>query len=220
MNNIIVLGCPRSGTSLVTNLVRSAGYNVDMDGTKQLMKPNPKYNPDGYYERIDIVKLNDKLIKLINNQYSFLNPPCLTEIMRNTNIIEDIYSIEDELNYNNGWVVKDSRLIFTLNLYAFKHFKIIKVIRNKSNVKSSMINHYGNLFEQDIEHGPHHIKQINFDKYYDNINECLDWQIQPYEYTIVSYEDILNYDTKNLDNFLENKVNKDLIKLNYVNYKM
>ena len=29
--NIVILGCPRSGTSLTAQLVKSAGYNADRD---------------------------------------------------------------------------------------------------------------------------------------------------------------------------------------------
>ena len=53
MNNrperIVILGCPRSGTSLLTHLVAKAWFSVYGHGTKQLMRPNPSYNPDGYY---------------------------------------------------------------------------------------------------------------------------------------------------------------------------
>lgn len=218
--NIAILGCPRSGTSLVANLVKSAGYDADMNGTKQLMKPNSKFNPDGYFERIDVVKTNDVLIKEINNEYSFLNPPTLTEIQNHNSNNSDLIRINTELNLYNGWFLKDSRLAFTLNQYNFTNLHIIKVVRNKNSVKLSMINHYGNLFEHDVIQGPHKVKKIDFQQYYSHINDCIDWQISKYPHIVISYEDVINNNVLVLNNFLETHVDNSLIKKQYQNYAM
>ena len=50
---LIVLGSPRSGTSLVTNLIGSAGYDTDCFGKRLLLKAN-QHNKNGFYERADI----------------------------------------------------------------------------------------------------------------------------------------------------------------------
>lgn len=216
--NIVILGCPRSGTSLVANLVKSAGFDADMNGTKKLMKPNSKFNPDGYFERIDVVKTNDALIKEMNDQYSFLNPPTLNEIQNHNSNNLDMINLNSELNSYTGWFIKDSRLAFTLNQYNFANLHVIKVIRNKNSVKLSMINHYGNLFEHNIVQGPHTVKRIEFDQYYSHINNCIDWQMRRCPHVVISYEDIINNDVHSLNDFLQSNVDNTIIKKQYQNY--
>ena len=218
--NIAILGCPRSGTSLVAHLVKSAGFDADNYGTRLLMKPNKEFNPDGYFERIDIVRTNDTLIRLINNEYSFLNPPTLVEIQNNKIIHKGCTDLSQELNSYIGWFIKDSRLCFTLGLYNLSNLSVIKVVRNPQSVRQSMIRHYGNLFEYDIIQGPHTVKKIDFDYYYDNINKCIDWQMSHLPNITVNYEDLIDGKIENLESFLESKVNKSIINPKYRNYDM
>lgn len=214
--NIVILGCPRSGTSIVANLIRSAGYDIDCQHTKQLMRPNFKYNPDGYFERIDIVKTNDSLIKEINSEYNFLNCPSLKDIQNYTNSNNSaLKELISELSSYNGWVIKDSRLAFTLHLYNIQNIHIIKVTRNPREVKLSMMNHYGNLFEEDVIQGPHHIKKINFDNYYQTINDCIDWQKNKYPNLEISYSDIMLGNLQKLNRFIDSNVNKEIINDKY-----
>lgn len=218
--NIVILGCPRSGTSLVANLVKSAGYDADMEGTKPLMKPNPDYNPDGYFERIDVVKMNDNLIKDIGKDYNFLNPPSLEEIKIRFFWNTELQTIRDELNSYEKWFIKDSRLSFTLDYLSLNNIHVIKVLRNPTSVKQSMINHYGNLFKHDVVHGPHYVKKIDFETYYNNINECIDWQIfrSGNLHVEIHYEDLIENKLYLLENFLDNNVDKNIIKPEYRKY--
>lgn len=220
--NIVVLGCPRSGTSIVANLIRSAGYDIDHGQTKQLMRPNAEYNPDGYFERIDIVKTNDSLIKEINLEYNFLNCPSLKEIQNHTkseNI--SLKELTIELSSYNGWIIKDSRLAFTLHMYSnIQNIHIVKVIRDPREVKLSMMNHYGNLFEEDVTHGPHYIKKINFDNYYQTINDCIDWQKNKYPNLQISYQDIILGNVEKLNKFIESNTDAGIINDKYYRQKV
>lgn len=219
--NIVVLGCPRSGTSLLANLIRSAGYNIDGSGSKKLMKPNFKYNPDGYFERIDIVKLNDAIIKQINSDYSFLNPPSLREIQNFDIVSNELTEINHELSNTCGWIIKDSRLSFTLHAYKnLNNVHIIKIIRDPKEVKQSMINHYGDLFTNDITHGPHEVKKINFDYYYNLINNCIDWQKTKFDNITIQYNDLINNKLKILEKFIGAVTDRKIINANYRNFKM
>ena len=217
--NIIILGCPRSGTSLVANLVRSAGYDVDDNGSQRLMKPNKLYNPDGYFERIDIVQLNDCLIKEIGEKYNFLNCPSLTEIISYTySANQNLNNIREKLISNNGWSLKDSRLAFTLHLYRLQNINIIKVLRDRNAVKKSMQNHYGPLFEQEVVQGPHTVYPIVFDEYYSTINDCIDWQAKNFNQVTLYYDDIVNGKIDKLDDFIEGHVDRSLVNAKYRHY--
>ena len=103
--NIVILGCPRSGTSLVAQLVKSAGFDADGNGTKQLMKPNPKYNPEGYFERLDIVRLNDNLLNEMDSTYNFLNPPSINDMVEFSTSGTELAKISHELNSYNNWFI-------------------------------------------------------------------------------------------------------------------
>ncbi len=67
----MILGCARSGTSMVTGLFRGAGYFMGRD-----MMPASKANPLGYFEAPDINDLNNEIIELL------LHWPCLNRIRR------------------------------------------------------------------------------------------------------------------------------------------
>jgi hypothetical protein len=179
-----------------------------------------KKTSGGDFERIDIVRTNDTLIRLINNEYSFLNPPTLVEIQNNKIIHKGCTDLSQELNSYIGWFIKDSRLCFTLGLYNLSNLSVIKVVRNPQSVRQSMIRHYGNLFEYDIIQGPHTVKKIDFDYYYDNINKCIDWQMSHLPNITVNYEDLIDGKIENLESFLESKVNKSIINPKYRNYDM
>jgi hypothetical protein len=216
--NIVILGCPRSGTSLVAHLTKSAGYDADKGGTKTLMKPNKDFNPDGYFERLDIVKANDALIRLINPNYNFLNSPSLNEVTVNTKTSPESIALSNDLKSYDGWFIKDSRLCFTLNLYGLENISVIKVQRSPQSAQQSMMRHYGNIFEHDTTHGPHVVKKINFEEYYKNINECIYWQMSRFPNITVTYEDVVDGNIEALENFLESKVDKAIINPKYRNY--
>ena len=218
MSKIAILGCPRSGTSLTAQLVLSAGFDSDMNGQKLLMRPNPKYNPDGYFERMDVVRLNDKLISEISNDYNFLNSPSIDEVKNFKSSNNELNILSKELCSYDDWFIKDSRLCFTMHLYKIPNLKIIKVIRNSKDVKLSMERHYGDLFNKNVIHGPHNVNKVDFDWYYKNINDCIDWQINNAENITVEYESLMNGNLEILEKFLGKTVNKDIIKPKYRNY--
>ena len=57
MYNLIVLGCGRSGTSMVTGTLATGGYSTGNDNW-----PPDKYNPTGYYEERGMLQLNAKIL--------------------------------------------------------------------------------------------------------------------------------------------------------------
>lgn len=53
---VMVLGCPRSGTSLLSGLLSKLGVNMG----NNLRRPD-KYNPEGYFEDIELLAINERL---------------------------------------------------------------------------------------------------------------------------------------------------------------
>jgi len=215
--NIVILGCPRSGTSLTAQLVKTAGYDADGKGSKQLMKPNPKFNPDGYFERIDIVKLNDALLNYIKEGSNFLNPPTLEQAITTSYPNKLMKEVINNLSSYSGWFIKDSRLSFTLHFYKnyLSNLHIIKCYRDKDQVKKSMENHYGNLFSEDVTHGPHHVSKVNFNHYYNNIYNFIHFQAKTLPSIDVHYKDLINGKVKNIENFIGSKVDTSIINPSY-----
>jgi len=209
-----VMGCPRSGTSLTTNLIRSAGYDVDNFGKQRLMKPNSIHNPDGYFERIDVVETNDELIKaMYGDDKTFLNLPY------NQNPSEcrlkEKEDIEKELNSYGGWVIKDSRLCLTFPAWDLQNVSIVKVKRNTKSVKRSMEKHYGNIFEEDVFYYKGIVKQIDFDTYYDYYDSIINKHIQNVDSVELTYESILEGKLSELEDFIEGKVDFGIINQEY-----
>lgn len=82
-NKVIVLSLPRCGSSVMTSLISSAGYNVYT--STGLLGPS-SFNKDGYFEDIKITLLNDQLIRMVyGSDYSFIHTPALDEFKLKTN---------------------------------------------------------------------------------------------------------------------------------------
>jgi len=62
---LFVLGMHRSGTSALTGMLVKAGFAPPLD----LMPPSPK-NPKGYWESLEIAKINDEFLALLNSHWS------------------------------------------------------------------------------------------------------------------------------------------------------
>ncbi len=73
---IIVLGMPRSGTSLVADLVYRWGAYA---GPKQALLKADEWNPQGYWEYIPLKRLNDELLAAV--RASERVPPATDEIV-------------------------------------------------------------------------------------------------------------------------------------------
>lgn len=116
---VMVVGHPRSGTSLVSQLVQSAGviFPSDYEGDE--------FNKRGYFELESINKLSGKLIKVA---------------MTKNNTIE-MNKIADKLNASSGSagikIVKIPSLFFYKHLS--KRMRAIFIFRHPADVKSSML---------------------------------------------------------------------------------
>jgi len=62
MKNLLILGCGRSGTSMVAGLFRNAGYFM---GEKLI--PADESNPRGYYQSERVVFINERLLEAVDH---------------------------------------------------------------------------------------------------------------------------------------------------------
>jgi len=79
MKKLLVVSPPRSGSSVLSQLLESAGYHypkIPLCTESEIRIAPSEFNPAGYNEDTALTLLNDQLIRLLYGQeYSFLYPP-------------------------------------------------------------------------------------------------------------------------------------------------
>ena len=114
--NIFVVGVPRSGTSVVTNVLVECGAAWRTTDTELLnMEAKRSKNPRGFYERQDVFKLNWRYLKLhgIRGPNYFASPnyslaePDMAAMRREASKIA--HSLDRAVKYMGCWVVKQMR---------------------------------------------------------------------------------------------------------------
>ena len=98
----IILGMHRSGTSCVTRLVNMMGAYIAPEGIEMLSQPD---NPKGFWERTDVMELNDE-IDAINQKR--------TAADRNAELDEKIKGLKKTLKEKGSEVAKIEHKIFDL----------------------------------------------------------------------------------------------------------
>jgi len=105
MKNLVILGMHRSGTSLITRALANAGLAVGDPGD---LLVDQEDNPHGFYERRDVVALNDALLE--HQSATWFAPP--DEI-----IPADFAGAETSKIFaslpEQGWLLKDPRMTLT-----------------------------------------------------------------------------------------------------------
>ncbi len=116
--SVIVAGHPRSGTSLVCQLVETAGVHFPSDFE------GDEYNQGGYYE----MSLSKEVSKLL-----------MKEAMTETNT-EKMNEVVRRLNKERGW--SGLKLVRVPALFFYRHIaeqlKMVGVFRDPANVKASL----------------------------------------------------------------------------------
>ncbi|MEM8955950.1 MAG: sulfotransferase [Verrucomicrobiota bacterium] len=112
---VIVLGAHRSGTSVTAGLIRMMGFTAGEAEQLELLTPN-RENPKGYFERRDVVELNDRILRAMRGNWSSVMG--LEDGEMDEEQLEEIrVAIErktGELRRNKRWFLKDPRMSLTL----------------------------------------------------------------------------------------------------------
>ena len=111
--SLLIVSPPRSGSSLLSQLIENSGIFSSWSSSNSIIKSNPsEFNQIGYNEDICFTLLNDQLIKcLYGEMYSFLYSPESTVIKKYFNNYKSM-SLEDlipdkyfyDLNYENIYI--------------------------------------------------------------------------------------------------------------------
>ena len=124
-NLVLILGMHRSGTSAVSGILSSAGFFAG--NTEDLIEGNI-WNRDGYFERRDICRLNDKILTECGGTWDV--PPEENSIISG-NHDEHILSIKQILlSFKNKsfYFIKDPRLCLTIPVWKSALGNNIKIL--------------------------------------------------------------------------------------------
>lgn len=106
---VMVIGMHRSGTSAVTRLIHKAGFAAPLT----LVSGDPNSNPDGHWESLPIVHLNDDILASFNTTWSGLDtiPPGWSQSADYAEYTTRAISILDlEFGNTTEFVLKDPRI--------------------------------------------------------------------------------------------------------------
>jgi len=200
----------RSGTSLVTRLINHMGFFVGDDD--KIMGGDPVFNPKGYWELLDLVALNDKLLYSIDCSWwkvSKIDIQRANEYHK-SNFRTEFSNLISNLNNNEKWVVKDPRLILTFPLWndLLTDYHIVFVNRNPYEVAMSL---------KIRDKCPVFFGMILWEFYMLKYAQVL----HDKNYTLINYSKLINnpvVEINNLINSLSNAGFKNLISLENNNY--
>lgn len=114
---VLVVGCHRSGTSLVSCLLHSAGL---APATGDVDQAGDAFNPRGLWESRSLVEFNDELLREQGVQWDsapFL-PPDWWRTEGNDARLARIRALAERAGEGGDWCWKDPRLAVTLGLYV------------------------------------------------------------------------------------------------------
>ncbi|MBX2847234.1 MAG: sulfotransferase [Acidiferrobacterales bacterium] len=114
---IVILGMHRSGTSMLTKLINMAGAYVGE--SEELIGSNPE-NPKGFWERIDLRKLNDELLFSANSDWDSLVDFDADSLSREAleGFSSGLKSVIKKLDENKVWVIKEPRICPLIGAYS------------------------------------------------------------------------------------------------------
>lgn len=119
--NTIIVGMPRSGTSMTAAIFAKAGFYVTADQENQL-RESDEFNPNGYWEAEPLIKANAAIFQAagfphdntwLYEPISPLQASTISEIKR----MPEHKQLVDTFNRHHPWVWKDPRLCYTLGYW-------------------------------------------------------------------------------------------------------
>ena len=142
---MFVLGCHRSGTSLLTNVLKTALelHSSEEVETRQTTIESNIDNPEGHHESLAIVELNERLLRITNASWNhpFLLSPDWTDLESYLSLNDTRQTLKPWALKSN-WIDKDPRLCLTREAYfhlLLKEVPSIAIIRHPYEVANSLL---------------------------------------------------------------------------------
>jgi len=145
--NAIVIGMPRSGTSMLTNIFAQSGFFAAEDEANDLRAAD-EFNPSGYWEAEDLINANNEIFNAVGYEphNTWLKEPISKTQARNilqlTASKEHIQLVK-KYNSTQPWVWKDPRLCYTIGywwpLLDHSNTRVIFLKRDPKQIYSSFI---------------------------------------------------------------------------------
>lgn len=131
---ICVAGMPRSGTSLVTQLLHRCGLNL---GPPEQLMPASINNTDGFWENLRFVRLNERLLAASGGTW-FAPPATLRPTPK---ITAEATSILAQFEGQEPWGWKDPRNALTLPFWKtlLPSMKVVVCVRHPAETASSLV---------------------------------------------------------------------------------
>jgi hypothetical protein len=129
----IILGMHRSGTSLIAGLLYKCGLNF---GNKNNFITPDKFNPYGYFENIEVININKKLLHGIFGRLNYLFPSDFKNIKKRFFKHKKVINFQEN-NFMQCYV-KDNRFCLTMSVWPKKIKFIIFVVRHPQSIAKSL----------------------------------------------------------------------------------
>lgn len=194
-NIVLVLGMHRSGTSLVAQLIHRMGAYMG----ENLLEAN-EYNPEGYWESIDLVELHTKMLSFTGNEwYAPTNTVDTSLLLKEFG--ECAKNLIDEMDAKGmTWCWKDPRMVLFLDfwqqLLKDRNVYFVVVVRHPGAVAESLLKR---------DHMPIQFAEALYNLYYYKISETIR---KAKNILQVNYEDFIN-GSENVNHF-KNSIQKIL----------
>jgi sulfotransferase family protein len=119
--NILVVGMPRSGTSMTAGALAHAGYHV-ADEPNDHLRPGDAHNPGGYWEAVPLVEMNVEVLRAVGYPHhnTWLFDAITSEIAEKIDRLDPLPGhAEFVASWANStpWVWKDPRFCYTLGYW-------------------------------------------------------------------------------------------------------
>lgn len=154
----VILGVQRSGTSLLSRLVNNCGISF---GNQKKFKKADGRNPNGFYEYVDMVKLDEKLLKqsgfsspfVFDNTTDFRSIGLLNSLKRGLSRLKMVIVLHSISTSGDNYAFKE----FPLSFYFWKQYvpkaKIIAIYRDPFSNANSLVRSFKmHTYRQSIEH--------------------------------------------------------------------
>ena len=150
---VCVAGMHRSGTSLLTHMLHKAGMYL---GKPEEMMPAAPDNPDGFWENLRFVHINDTLLAWAGGSWDnpvILSPETLSQHPQWQGLQEYVQNLLRDFQQHPRWGWKDPRNSLTLPVWQtiLPEFQVIVPFRNPLAVAASLQKRNGFPLEKGMQ---------------------------------------------------------------------